>query len=125
MNPNKKWLNLGLLGISVAAWFLYYQIFTGIWSLLRISHIEIFNLSLPEILSTVLAGITFIVLKIQRKISSFGLEVVSELNKVTWPTQKETALSTGVIIIMVGIVCLLLALIDFIWVKITISLMGS
>ncbi|MBL7684614.1 MAG: preprotein translocase subunit SecE [Deltaproteobacteria bacterium] len=51
--------------------------------------------------------------------NSFGLEVISELGKVTWPTQKETVASTGVILVMVAIASGILFVFDTVWSMLT------
>ncbi len=50
-----------------------------------------------------------------KKVSEFGLEVIVELSKVTWPTRKETVVSTGVIVVMVAIAAVLMFGIDALW----------
>jgi preprotein translocase subunit SecE len=42
-------------------------------------------------------------------------EVMVELSRVTWPTQKETTTSTIVVIVMVVISGLILGFLDYLW----------
>ena len=108
-------MDLGIGGISLALWLILRQIFNSAWDFFRLPLLDVLPVALPEILAFVVAAVVFIVLRRHPKINEFGLEVISELSKVTWPTRKETAISTGVIIIMVGIASVLLFLFDTIW----------
>jgi preprotein translocase subunit SecE len=47
--------------------------------------------------------------------NQFMNEVMNELAKVTWPTQKETTNATIVVIVMVLISGMILGLLDYIW----------
>jgi preprotein translocase subunit SecE len=51
----------------------------------------------------------------------YGLasDVASELEKVTWPTKKETQAATMVVIVTVIIAAIILGVFDFAWSKIT------
>lgn len=119
MNPNKKWLDLGIGGISVAVWLVMRQILNSVWDLFRLPLVDALPVALPEILAFLLAIALFVILRRNAKVKEFGLEVISELSKVTWPTQKETMISTGVIIIMVGIASVLLFVFDTAWGTVT------
>ncbi len=115
MNPNKKYLDLGLGVLALIVWAMLRQLFMLGWDLLRLPVYESLPVGIPDILAFVLAMIAFVVLKRNAKVTEFGLEVISELSKVTWPTRKETVVSTGVIIVMVGIASLLMFVIDTVW----------
>ena len=45
----------------------------------------------------------------------FWNEVVREMKKVTWPSWKETWLTTMMVFIMVGVLMVFFAVVDFIW----------
>ena len=49
------------------------------------------------------------------KIVQFLVEVLAELKKVVWPGQKETAMSTIVVLILVLITAVILWVFDFMW----------
>ena len=106
---------MGIGGISLAFWLILRQILNSTWEFFRLPIPAGLPVGIPEILAFLIAAAAFIILKRHPKVNEFGLEVISELSKVTWPTRKETALSTGVIIIMVGIASVLLFLFDTIW----------
>jgi preprotein translocase subunit SecE len=115
VNPNKKWLDLGLGGLALAFWLVLRQILNGAWDFFRFPVQESLPVPIPEILAFAGAVIVFVVLRRQPKVNEFGLEVITELSKVTWPTRKETVISTGVIMVMVGIAAILLFVFDTAW----------
>jgi len=123
VNPHKRILDFSLLGLSVLAWWFIREFILTIWDFFRLPIQENWPVSLPEILAFGIGLATFIILKRQKKVNEFGLEVINEFSKVTWPTQKETALSTVVIIIMVAIASVILFFFDVIWGTFTRSLM--
>jgi len=47
--------------------------------------------------------------------TQFMTEVVVELSRVTWPTQKETSAATILVIVMVVISGLFLGFLDYLW----------
>jgi preprotein translocase subunit SecE len=62
----------------------------------------------------VVAGAVFAFTERGRAFGEFLSESRFELRKVVWPTRQDTVRSTGLIIVVVIIISLLLALIDFI-----------
>ncbi len=115
MNPNKKYLDLGLGVLALIVWAMFRQLLGIGWDLLRLPVYESLPVGIPDIVSFVLAIVTFVLLRRNIKVTEFGLEVIAELSKVTWPTRKETMVSTGVIIVMVGIASLMMFVIDTVW----------
>jgi preprotein translocase subunit SecE len=51
------------------------------------------------------------------KVFSSAVEVTRELEKVTWPTRKETYAATVVVMVTVGISAVILTLFDSVWSK--------
>jgi len=115
MNANKKYLDLGLGAIALIVWLMFRQLLLFGWDVLRLPVYESLPVGIPDVLAFLIAIAVFVVLKRNAKVSEFGLEVISELSKVTWPTRKETVVSTGVIIVMVGIAAVLMFMIDTLW----------
>ena len=63
-----------------------------------------------------LAGVAAtIVLWKNAQAQSFTNEVVAELNKVTWPSKKETQTATGVVIITTLLMSLIMLIYDQLW----------
>ncbi len=115
MSQNKKWLDISIGGAGILAWLLFRLFLNAIWDYFRLPVQESWPVPLPEILAFIVGLVVFLALKKNGKVNEFGGEVVSELGKVTWPTRKETLVSTGVIIVMVGIAAVLLFVFDTIW----------
>lgn len=115
MNANKKYLDLGLGAIALIVWLMFRQLLLFGWDVLRLPVYENLPVGIPDVLAFLIAIAVFVILKRNARVSEFGLEVISELSKVTWPTRKETVVSTGVIIVMVGIAAVLMFMIDTLW----------
>ncbi len=115
MNQQKKWLDFGFGLIALVAWFLIREVLHFGWMQFRLPAIEYFSIHLVDIVAFILALGVFISLKKNGRVSGFGLEVIQELEKVTWPTQQETLLSTGLIVVMVALVSLIFFIFDFFW----------
>jgi preprotein translocase subunit SecE len=68
-----------------------------------------------RIFSIVAGAAAFLVLFFNEQATQFVSEVVVELSRVTWPTQKETSSATVLVIIMVLISGLFLGFLDYLW----------
>ena len=90
-----------------------------VFDLFRLPVFDEWVVSLPVITALVLGLVTFFGLKKWNAANQFGLEVVSELAKVTWPLRKETLVSTVIVAIMVGIASLFLVTFDTVWAFLT------
>ncbi len=115
MTVYKKYLDLSLLLLSIIAWFALKLLIGFFWNYFSLPVLVDWPIGYPEIIALVLAVVFYVALKKQEKVNVFGLEVITELSKITWPTQKETLVSTGVIIVMVAIASVLLFLMDTLW----------
>jgi preprotein translocase subunit SecE len=111
----QKWVNLcylalaGLVGYVVFAGGLYS---VGAYDLeARIRNVDL----MVRGVSLVIGALVFFVLYRNEKANQFMNEVVTELARVTWPTQKETTNGTVVVIIMVVVSGMILGLFDYIW----------
>jgi preprotein translocase subunit SecE len=62
-----------------------------------------------------IAGGAALVAYRNERMFSAAVEVTRELEKVTWPTRKETSAATVVVIVTVTIASLILTVFDFIW----------
>src|SRR5215213_7176968 len=49
------------------------------------------------------------------RVFAAAVDVTRELEKVTWPTRKETYAATIVVIVMVGVSALILTVFDYVW----------
>lgn len=58
---------------------------------------------------------SFFLLYRNDKVNQFMSEVVVELSRVTWPTQKETTSATLLVVIMVLVSGMVLGFLDYLW----------
>lgn len=65
--------------------------------------------------SVALGFILFIVLLRHKQVNDYMNEVMVELSRVSWPTQKETSSATIIVIIMVLISGMILGFLDYLW----------
>ena len=63
--------------------------------------------------------------KKQNAITRYFRETIGELRKVTWPTRKEAINLTIVVLIVVTIMSLFLGVLDFIYTRFFILILGS
>jgi preprotein translocase subunit SecE len=63
--------------------------------------------------------------KQQNAISRYFRETIGELRKVTWPTRKEATNLTIVVLIVVTVMSLFLGVLDFIYTRFFILILGS
>ncbi|MBL7715518.1 MAG: preprotein translocase subunit SecE [Bdellovibrionales bacterium] len=113
----QKWVNLAYA--AVCALFAY-VILAGGTRLAAAYDLEtkVRNIDLIIRVGSIgLAAVLFFALFKNRQANGFMNEVVDELAKVTWPTQKETTSATVIVIIMVLISGVVLGLLDYVWTR--------
>ncbi len=117
-NANQKWVNLSYLAVAALTSYVFFSgmmKLTGVYDLeAKIRNFEI----ILRIVSIAIGGILFLVLLKHPKSNAFMNEVVTELTKVTWPTQKETTSATMITIVMVLISGMILGFLDYVWTKV-------
>ena len=114
-NTNQKWVNRSFFAFSV---LIGYIVFAGLFKLAGVYDFEsqVKNIDLViRLVSLGLAALLFLILYKNESANQFMHEVVTELSRVTWPTQKETSSATVVVVIMVLITGILLGLLDKFW----------
>ena len=114
-NTNQKWVNVTFLAVSV---LIGYIVFAALFKLAGVYDFEskVKNIDLViRLVSMGLGAVLFLGLYKNESANQFMHEVVTELTRVTWPTNKETMSATFVVVIMVLISGLLLGLFDKFW----------
>jgi len=117
-NQHQKWVNLSYLAVAI---LFGYLVFSSTGKLVGAYDLEtrVRNIDLFLRIGSVLAGaLVFIGLYRNEKANQFMNEVVAELSKVGWPTQKETSSATLIVIVMVVVSGMVLGLLDYFWVQI-------
>lgn len=116
-SQHQKWVNLSYLAFSV---LFGYLIFAGAGKIVGAYDLETRVRNIELILRgiSVIAGlILFVILYRNDEANQFMNEVVVELSRVAWPTQKDTASATMIVIVMVVISGMVLGLLDYFWVQ--------
>jgi preprotein translocase subunit SecE len=109
MGPNKFLHLMFAVGALLAA-FLLSKVGDWVWSYFAKPNDLVINGA------ALLIGATVGVLAYRHeRVYASAIEVTRELEKVTWPTRKETYAATVVVIVMVAISALVLTTFDYIW----------
>ena len=114
-NQQQKWVNLSYLALAVLVAFVVFSLglkISSTWDMeARVKNLEL----ILRGVSLVLGALVFRFLSKNEDTNQFMNEVVVELSRVTWPTQKETSSATVVVIIMVLISGMVLGFLDYVW----------
>jgi preprotein translocase SecE subunit len=116
-SEHQKWVNLSYLAVAI---LLGYIVFSTAGKIVGAYDLEARVRNIDLILrgiSVLAGGILFLVLYKNEQANQFMNEVMVELSRVTWPTQKDTRAATVVVIIMVLISGMILGLLDYCWVQ--------
>jgi preprotein translocase SecE subunit len=112
-SQHQKWVNLSYLALAALIGYIAYSAGTkivGIYDLeTRIRNADL----VIRGISVFTFGAVFFVLYRHHQANQFMNEVMVELSRVTWPTQRETSSATVVVIVMVLVSGLLLGLMDY------------
>lgn len=115
MQRTKKTISLIYLGCGFIAWLLFREIVSTLWVIARLPLPADWIFSPSDLIATGIGIAVFIVMFRSEKVNTFTNEVITELSKVAWPNRKETALSTGVVSVLVAICSVILFGFDMIW----------
>ena len=117
-NQFQKWVNLSYLAMALLAYYILYTLASrvvGIYDLeTRLKDIDL----IVRASSVAVGALTFFILWRHEQANQFMNEVMVELSRVSWPTQKETSSATIVVIVMVLISGAVLGLLDYIWTQV-------
>ena len=115
MKSNKKAVSLIFLVCAFICWLLFRELFETLWAIAKLPVPMDFILKPWDMIAIVLGATAFIVLIKNAKVVTFTNEVIMELSRVVWPNRKETAISTGVISVLVSICAMILFGFDMLW----------
>ena len=114
-NSNNKAVFIAFGAFSV---LIGYIVFAGLFKLAGVYDFEakIKNIDLViRLVSMAIGALLFLILYKNDSANQFMHETVTELTRVTWPTNKETVSATFIVVIMVLITGLILGLVDKFW----------
>jgi preprotein translocase subunit SecE len=116
-SQHQKWVNLSYLALAALVGYIVFSMsakLIGAYDLeARVRNVDL----IVRVLSVVMGGVLFAVLYRNDHANQFMNEVMVELSRVTWPTQKETTSATIVVVVMVVISGIILGLLDQLWVS--------
>lgn len=115
-SQHQKWVNLSYLALAILFGYIIFSMagkIVGAYDLeARVRNVEL----ILRGVSVVSGAILFMVLYRNEQANQFMNEVIVELSRVTWPTQKDTSSATLVVIVMVLISGLVLGFLDYCWI---------
>jgi preprotein translocase subunit SecE len=109
-----RWVQIAFMAFALLLLWLLDKIITLIWD--RFAEP---TPTLVTLLAALIAVSTAVVLYRQEKVSRVAHEIVGELTKVSWPSRKETQVSTIVVIITSVIAAIIVGSFDAAWSAIT------
>jgi preprotein translocase subunit SecE len=118
MGPNKFITMIYLVGGLLLA-FLLTKVGDWVWSYFDKPKELVINGA-----ALAIAGITTWALYKNERVHTAAVEVSHELEKVTWPSRKETYAATIVVLVTVAIASVILTVFDFAWSRLTGLLVG-
>lgn len=114
-SQHQKWVNLSYLAVAILVGYVLFSFgakIAGTYDLeTRVRNIDL----ILRGLSVFGAALLFFLLYSNDQANQFMNEVMVELSRVTWPTQKETTSATGIVLVMVLISGVVLGLLDYFW----------
>ena len=115
-SQHQKWVNLSYLALAAVVGYIIFALsakMIGAYDLeSRVRNIDL----IVRIGSVAISALLFFLLYRNDQTNQFMNEVMVELSRVTWPTQKETMSATFVVVIMVVISGVILGLLDQLWI---------
>jgi preprotein translocase subunit SecE len=110
----QKWVNLSYLAVAALLGYVIFALGLKIGGTYDLeARVRNFELVLRGA-SLLVGGLLFLILYRNQKSNEFMNDVVAELVRVTWPTQKETTSATFIVIVMVLISGVVLGLLDYV-----------
>lgn len=115
MQATQKIVNLGLLLSAICVFLFLANLTQTVWSLVGLPRHADWLVSPAQLFSFTVVLFAGSYARRSAASNLFLNEVVQELSKVTWPTRKETVMSTGVACVLVVICSLVLLMFDSLW----------
>ncbi|MFH0798689.1 MAG: preprotein translocase subunit SecE [Pseudomonadota bacterium] len=115
MQRSQKTVSLIYLACGAIGWLLFRELISTVWVASGIPMPVDWIIPPPDIIAACAGIAIFVVLFKNDKVNEFTNEVITELGRVVWPNRKETAMSTGVVSILVGLCAVIFFLFDMAW----------
>lgn len=113
----QRWINISYLVLCAVLFLLFRHVSELAWDLAHFKVSADAMLAPTDWIAFAVALVCFVVLMRNQRLNVFMNEVAVELSKVTWPPLKESVMSAGVIVVLIGIVSMILVGFDTLWQK--------
>lgn len=113
----QRWINISYLVLCAVLFLLFRHVSELAWDLAHLKVSADAMLAPTDWIALGMALVCFVVLMRNQRLNVFMNEVAVELSKVTWPPLKESVMSAGVIVVLIGIVSMILVGFDTLWQK--------
>lgn len=114
----RKWVTSSFVVVAALVGFLFSKAFISVATYFdwegKIPNFEL----VARIGSVVVGFVVFFALFFNSAVQKFTREVVQELDRVTWPTHKETLSSTWVVLVFCLVMGAVLGLLDKLWTQV-------
>jgi preprotein translocase SecE subunit len=111
----QKYVNISYLVVAALIYYIIYEFGTRMVGSFDLEA-KVHNVDLIlRVAAVAVGGIAWLVLYRHEQANQFMNEVMVELSRVSWPTQKETVSATFIVIIMVLVSSMVLGLLDYVW----------
>jgi len=115
-NENRKFTVVSFFALSALVGIILNLLFSQIFFALKLPAILGYPPRIWAVgLAVALGLILFVGLNANNRSTTFIDEVFAEMRKTTWPSGRETSLSTVVVSVLVGIAALMFFLMDTVW----------
>ncbi len=115
MQRNKKIISLIYLIGALIVGLLMREMLETVWVVARWPMPDSWVLMPYDIIGIIFGLSTYVILRKIRRVMDFTNDVIVELGKVVWPTQKESMLSTVVVSVLITICAIILGVFDIFW----------
>jgi len=122
-----KYVKLAFVFTGILAWVLFSKLFHSLFQLVNPNWDRFLlgqQFTVSDLLGLLAGAGALFAMWFNERVNVLGLEIATELKRVTYPNWPETKTSTIVVIITTIVVSLILGLFDYIWASITSLIYG-
>lgn len=121
MQGTERYVIFAHLALALVVWVTLTRLLGGLAYLANIPDPALVGsgFSLTTLIGLIGAGVGTFFLYKHATAHAFANDVVAELRKVTWPSQKETQTATVVVIITSVVLALIMGFFDLVWAQLT------
>lgn len=113
----QRWINISYLVFCAVLFMLFRHVTELAWDMAHFAVSADAVVAPTDLIALGVSLVCFVILMRHQRLNEFMNEVALELSKVTWPPRKESVMSAGVIVVLIGIVSMILVGFDTLWQK--------